>query len=172
MFLCAVSRRKKTSLCDIVNIQNMLNRVVVTPKEAKQPTKKRIKKKPEDEGLQKLDEFLIKRTSLVNIYPGNSNEINEENESKPICKSTPRRTKTHDNEVSFHYNSDSENSPIRKISVNNDYKTMSNEISIAYLSRLEYDDDEEDLNLSDIVNSVVSREHCNLAVEIWRNFIT
>lgn len=132
----------------------------------KQPVKKKSKQK----GVQTLDRFLLKEV------PSSANNCKEDTnlKSSSVSHSTPisdlKRSK------SCHYLSDNRdtqktNKPCASLEdITCDYIPSNQRHDSFNLSFLDAsEDDDAALDLSDVVNSIVSRSCCNPAVRIWTN---
>ncbi|XP_054274943.1 flap endonuclease GEN [Macrosteles quadrilineatus] len=162
-------RKKQTQLCsneEMEDVENMLGKLDISGQKVKQPNKKRTKNKT-IKGLQTMDRFLLKDV-------GNKMTEDETNSTQNlISHSTPVGTPTKiiDLSKSYHYLSDDSNveSPRRKNNCGNIEKPEE-EIELPTLDFISFNDskfDNSELNLSNIVDSIVARTSNNPAVKIW-----
>lgn len=129
-----------------------------------------VKKKSKQKGVQTLDRFLLKEV------PSSANNCKEDTNLNfaSVSHSTPisdlKRSK------SCHYLSDNRdtqktNKPCASLEdITCDYipsNQRHNSFNLSFLDASE--DDDAALDLSDVVNSIVSRSCCNPAVRIWTN---
>lgn len=148
------------------DVENMLGKLDISGQKVKQPNKKRTKNKT-IKGLQTMDRFLLKDV-------GNKMTEEETNSTQNlISHSTPVGTPTRiiDLSKSYHYLSDDSNveSPRRKNNCGNIEKPEEeNELpSLDFISFNDSKFDNSELNLSNIVDSIVARASNNPAVKIW-----
>lgn len=175
MLFCFISeprgrKNKNKQDNELKNIENLMGEMDISRELVlKQPVKKKSKLK----GLQTLDQFLLKEVPITANYKEDTN-VNFSSLSHSTPKSELRRSK------SCHYLSN--NCDLQKNTVLTNKACASleditcdtipsnqthNSFNLSFLEASGEDDAA--LDLSDVVNSIVSRSCCNPAVRIWTN---
>lgn len=164
-------KNKNKREIELNNIENLMGEMDISGEPVlKQPVKKKSKQK----GVQTLDRFLLKEV------PSSANNCKEDTNMNfsSVSHSTPisdlKRSK------SCHYLSDNRDTQKNTVSTNKPCASLEditcdyipsnqrhNSFNLSFLDASE--DNDAALNLSDVVNSIVSRSSCNPAVRIWTN---